>query len=85
MVIKMSLSGWAIALLEDYQSNAMLDRAAIWIRENNSAFQSTQSNVKRDRAILSPIYLISRGFGDNDRRKKFQSAIKNLLIDESYV
>ncbi|WP_263053613.1 hypothetical protein [Oscillatoria nigro-viridis] len=41
MVIKLSLSGWAIALLEDYQSNAILDRAAIWIRDNNSAFQST--------------------------------------------
>ncbi|MEG4203740.1 hypothetical protein QUA20_07395 [Microcoleus sp. Pol7_A1] len=41
MVLKMSLSGWAIAPLEDYQSNAMLDRAAIWISDNNSAFKST--------------------------------------------
>ncbi|MEG4278062.1 hypothetical protein QUA62_11365 [Microcoleus sp. MON1_C1] len=41
MVIKLSSSGWAIASLEDYQSNAILDRAAIWIRDNNSAFKST--------------------------------------------
>ena len=41
VVFKMSLSGWAIAPLEDYQSNAILDRAAIWISDNNSAFKST--------------------------------------------
>ncbi|MEG4807585.1 hypothetical protein QUA82_08215 [Microcoleus sp. F8-D3] len=66
---ELSSIGRTIAPLEDYQSNAIVDRAAIWIRENNSAFESTQSNVKRDRALLSPIYLISRGFGDNNRRK----------------
>ncbi|MEG5036158.1 hypothetical protein QUB37_09045 [Microcoleus sp. AT3-A2] len=41
MVIKLSCIGWAIASLEHYQSNAILDRAAIWIRDNNSAFKST--------------------------------------------
>ncbi|MEG4075060.1 hypothetical protein QUA30_20480 [Microcoleus sp. Pol14C2] len=41
MVIKLSSSGSAIATLEEYQSNAIIDRAAIWIRDNNSAFKST--------------------------------------------
>ncbi|MEG3917913.1 hypothetical protein [Microcoleus sp. POL10_C6] len=67
----MSSIGWAIATLEEYHSNAILDRAAIWIRDNNSAFKSTLSNVKCDRVLLFQISLKSRGFGDNDRRKKF--------------
>ncbi|MEP6517928.1 hypothetical protein [Microcoleus vaginatus] len=67
----MRSSGWAIATLEEYHSNAILDRAAIWMRDNNLAFKSTLSNVKCDRALLSQISLRSRGFGDNDIRKKF--------------
>ncbi|MEG5067046.1 hypothetical protein QUB33_25915 [Microcoleus sp. B3-A4] len=41
MVLKLSSSGWAIASLEDYQSNAILDRTAIGISENDLAFKST--------------------------------------------
>ncbi|WP_278187077.1 hypothetical protein [Microcoleus vaginatus] len=41
MVIKLNSSGWAIATLEEYHSNAILDRTAIRIRDNNSAFKST--------------------------------------------
>ncbi len=41
VVKKLSLSGWAIASLEDYQSNGILDRAAIWISENDLAFKPT--------------------------------------------